>query len=151
MCTFPSWIEGENGECYFLTDKDVRDHGIDWKDAIGHDAIRKIFPGLKGIDQEGFEQSIPTLLTNAIMKGKCRKIMKASNYTRVTLKNGLLHSFNNLPAIEWTNGIKCWYKNGSFHREDNLPAIERPTGKNCWYKNGIFLYMEKEKNDKSIS
>jgi hypothetical protein len=39
------------------------------------------------------------------------------------------------PAIEYTNGDKCWYINGKRHREDG-PAIERVSGHKSWYING---------------
>ncbi len=50
-------------------------------------------------------------------------------------KNGLSHRDNDLPAIEYDNGIKCWYQNGKLHRENDLPAIEGYDGTKCWYKN----------------
>jgi antitoxin component YwqK of YwqJK toxin-antitoxin module len=53
-----------------------------------------------------------------------------------TYKNGLLHSFNDEPAI--INDIyKLWYKDGKIHRENDLSALvnlEQSIQK--WYKNG---------------
>jgi len=39
-----------------------------------------------------------------------------------TYKNGLLHSFDDLPAVN-DKGLKMWYKNGKPHREGDKPAI----------------------------
>jgi hypothetical protein len=38
------------------------------------------------------------------------------------------------PAIEYSEGDKCWYQNNKRHREDG-PAIEFSTGTKCWYQN----------------
>ena len=72
-----------------------------------------------------------------------------------------LHRDNDLPAIEWKDGIrkewykhgelhrvkgyavididenKEWYRKGVLHRTRDLPAVERSTGSKYWYKNGI--------------
>jgi len=37
------------------------------------------------------------------------------------------------PAIEWSDGTKCWYKKGLRHREEG-PAIEFTNGDKYWYK-----------------
>ena len=39
------------------------------------------------------------------------------------------------PAIEYSDGAKCWYRNGKLHREDG-PAIMRPDGSCEWRLNG---------------
>ena len=39
------------------------------------------------------------------------------------------------PAIECTNGRRCWYQNGLLHRTDG-PAIEWAHGINEWWLNG---------------
>lgn len=43
------------------------------------------------------------------------------------------------PAIEYTNGTKCWYRNGLCHREDG-PAVEYPDGSCNWYLDGVPLH-----------
>lgn len=43
--------------------------------------------------------------------------------------NGKLHSFDDLPAIEWDCGIKEWYMNGKRHRDNDLPAYITSDGK----------------------
>jgi hypothetical protein len=53
-----------------------------------------------------------------------------------TYKNGLLHSFNDIPAIIKNNGNQCWYKNGKLHRDNDLPAVIWYDGSQEWYKNG---------------
>jgi hypothetical protein len=39
------------------------------------------------------------------------------------------------PAIEWTEGSKCWCINGLKHREDG-PAVISSDGDTWWYING---------------
>jgi hypothetical protein len=39
------------------------------------------------------------------------------------------------PAIERSDGTKCWYLNGKLHCEDG-PAIEHSDGTKFWYLNG---------------
>ena len=53
-----------------------------------------------------------------------------------TYLNGALHSFNDLPAIEWANGDKWWYRNNKVHRDNDLPAKEYASGDKWWYRNG---------------
>ena len=53
-----------------------------------------------------------------------------------TYKNGLLHSFDDLPAIN-RGDYQVWYKNGQRHREGDLPAIISRDFKG-WYINGVF-------------
>jgi hypothetical protein len=53
-----------------------------------------------------------------------------------TYMNGLLHSFDDLPAIN-RGDYQVWYKNGQRHREGDLPAIISKDLK-CWYINGVF-------------
>jgi antitoxin component YwqK of YwqJK toxin-antitoxin module len=39
-----------------------------------------------------------------------------------TYGNGVLHSFNDMPAEVWGEK-KYWYKNGKIHRDNDLPAV----------------------------
>ena len=51
-----------------------------------------------------------------------------------TYRNGLLHSFNDEPAV--ANSIsKMWYKDGKKHRDGDLPAVEESNGTKWWYRN----------------
>jgi hypothetical protein len=43
-------------------------------------------------------------------------------------KEGNRHRGDDLPAVEYSNGVKKWYKNGKLHRENDLPAVEYPNG-----------------------
>lgn len=40
------------------------------------------------------------------------------------------------PAIEYSDGTKCWYRNGLLHREDG-PAVIYHNGTRKWMLNGI--------------
>ena len=51
-----------------------------------------------------------------------------------TYKNGLLHSYADMPAINEAN-FKAWYKDGVVHREDDKPAVIE-FGWHDWYFNG---------------
>jgi len=54
-----------------------------------------------------------------------------------TYWNGLLHSYDDEPAIVADNGTyKVWYKQGKIHREGDLPAITRNEIYQEWYKEG---------------
>jgi hypothetical protein len=51
-----------------------------------------------------------------------RVIFRTENNKGYTFKNGLLHSYNDLPAIDKTE-YKVWYKDGLVHRDDDKPAV----------------------------
>ena len=51
--------------------------------------------------------------------------------------NGELHSFNDLPAIVYSDGTKIWYKDGLVHRDNDLPAVIMSDGTKKWCKNGL--------------
>jgi hypothetical protein len=63
--------------------------------------------------------------------GICKVIDKAATYY---YKNGKLHRADG-PAIEWSNGSKCWYINGECHRTDG-PATDDVGGYKEWRING---------------
>jgi len=65
------------------------------------------------------------------------KIIIYDNKIEMLNENGLLHSFNDIPAIEHYNGNKCWYNNGKCHRE-NEPAVVFTNGSKFWFKDGNF-------------
>ena len=47
------------------------------------------------------------------------------------------------PAIEETNGNKCWYRNGQYHREDG-PAVEFADGRKEYWILGIQYKTNKD-------
>ena len=47
----------------------------------------------------------------------------------------ILHSFDDEPAIIWSDGTKYWFKDGLKHRDNNLPAIIYSDGDCGYYKN----------------
>jgi hypothetical protein len=52
-----------------------------------------------------------------------------------TYKNGLLHSYNELPV--YTRGkYQVWYRDGKLHREADRPAIIN-RNYSAWFKNGL--------------
>ncbi len=56
-----------------------------------------------------------------------------------TYRNGLLHSYDDNPAIVADNGTyKVWYKEGKIHRDGDLPAITRDDVEyQEWYRAGM--------------
>ena len=52
---------------------------------------------------------------------------------------GNLHSFDDQPAVIYSNGDKYWFQNGQLHRDDpsgQQPAVILADGEQRWYKNG---------------
>ena len=52
-----------------------------------------------------------------------------------TYANGLLHSFNDEPAVI-QNGKRVWYHHSKIHRDNDLPAIIFANGDQCWCIHG---------------
>jgi len=120
MSDFPSWIvgDGENhrepGFIYFNTDKDLKEHKIDYKDGVGHDAIRKVWGNIQGYEREGFP--CPKEIVDAIRNGKCHKMMIADGCKEIHFnEDGQLHNENG-PAIIHMDKGKEWYLNGKIHK-----------------------------------
>ena len=133
MCDFPSWIEEDDGTVLFLTDKDLEERNIPPVDGVGHDAIRKVFPGIKGVDKEGF--SCPPEIAKAVNAGKMQKMMRVGGYEEIHLdEEGRFHCDSG-PAVVFPDGRKKWYQNGLLHN-DNGPAVVCPDGTKAWYQNG---------------
>ena len=80
MCVVPSWIETKDA-VLFLTDKDALEHKIDWKDATGHSAIRKVWPGIEGKKGEGLGPHTPKVVMDAILAGKLNRMAAAGDVT----------------------------------------------------------------------
>ena len=57
-------------------------------------------------------------------------IVKSEDKYGNTFCNGLLHSYNDQPAVKGKK-YKAWYKNGERHRDGDLPAVIQ--GKNKWW------------------
>jgi hypothetical protein len=62
-------------------------------------------------------------------------VFKHTDDSGNTYKNGLLHSYNDLPAVI-VDDSNQWYRDGLLHREGDLPAVIEADI--CeWYKNGV--------------
>ena len=122
MCDFPSWIEVK-GQAVFSTD-DILPPNANPANYVGHEGIRSLFPGTKGVDREEFP--CHPEVAKAITAGKMRRLMESSGYksVRVNVK-GKLHRLDG-PACEWANGTKEWWVNGKLHRSVVQPS-SRPT------------------------
>ena len=82
MCHVPSWITTKDA-VLFLTDKDAQTHGIDWKDATGHSAIRKLYPNVQGEQGEGLGKHTPKEVISALATGKMNRIAAAGELSIV--------------------------------------------------------------------
>ena len=78
MCQVPSWIKTDDA-VLFVTDKDAIEHKIDWKDATGHMAIRKLWPRCKGEEGEGLSKHTPQVVVDAILAGRMNSIAAAGD------------------------------------------------------------------------
>ena len=67
------------------------------------------------------------------------------NGTKVYYRNNLLHSDDDLPAIEFSDGDKRWYRKGFIHRIGGH-AVEYSNGEKLWYLFGNGGYTEDEYN-----
>ncbi len=137
MCDFPSWIETNDGTAVFLTDKDIDScdgMAVDY-DCIGHHAIRKIYPKIKGDDREGFPCHPD--VAKEIIAGKMRQMMKIGGYAEIYVNaHGKIYRDNDQPAAVYADGTKRWYKNGKIYRDNDQPAEVYADGTKFWYKNG---------------
>jgi hypothetical protein len=71
-----------------------------------------------------------------ILRKYCGKVMIKEIRDGDTYGNGLLHSFNDIPARIGYNRTQEWYKNGFLHRDNDMPAIIYSNKTQIWYKNG---------------
>ena len=108
MCDFPSWIVVK-GKAVFATD-DILPKGCDPADYVGHEGIRSLFPGTKGVDREEFP--CHPQVAKAIMAGKMRKLMESAGHKSVRVNaKGKLHRVDG-PAYECADGTKEWWVKG---------------------------------------
>jgi len=66
---------------------------------------------------------------------KGMRVVKYRNRTETRNNKNECHSFNDEPAIIYSNGTKVWYKEGKHHRE-NGPTCEWFDGYKEWYYEG---------------
>ena len=48
---------------------------------------------------------------------------------------GKRHSFDDRPAIIYSNGDQSWYRNNKLHRDNDQPAVIYADGTQKWYQN----------------
>lgn len=64
-------------------------------------------------------------------------VFKSQDMFGSTYKNGLLHSFDDQPAISLDNGTnKFWYRNGYRHRDGDKPAVVKGEKYMEWWVHG---------------
>ena len=75
-----------------------------------------------------------------IRKAAGKVVFRHSDKEGRTYKNGVLHSYEDKPAVIDVY-FKNWCKNGKLHREGDFPAIIDGENYKVWYKNG-YVYRE---------
>jgi hypothetical protein len=60
-----------------------------------------------------------------------------------TYLNGVLHSFDDQPAVITVLGSRKWYHNGLLHRDNGSPAIMSSDGTREWYTHGKFTCISR--------
>ncbi len=108
MCQVPSWIVTKDA-VLFLTDKDAEAHGIDWKDATGHAAIRKVWKGCGGTEGEGLGKDTPQVVVDAFLSGRMNRLIAAGD---LLIRNG-----------EWTMPALTTAGNVSVYGKFDAPAL----------------------------
>jgi len=84
---------------------------------------------------------LPDYEANLLRTATGEVLFRHTNKDGHTYKNGLLHSYNDKPAlIEGTR--QEWYKNGVRHRDGDLPAVIDGKRRE-WYING-WLHREND-------
>ena len=90
---------------------------------------------------------LPAEEGNDLRRVAGRVEFKSEDKNGNTYKNGLLHSYDDLPAIIDSEGTKQWYKNGQHYMTEfsngtkawyngNINEVEFPDGTRNWYKDG---------------
>jgi hypothetical protein len=65
---------------------------------------------------------LPASEGNDLRRAAGKVVFKSTDKDGNTYRNGLLHSFDDVPALVNKN-TREWYKNGILHREGDQPAI----------------------------
>jgi hypothetical protein len=68
--------------------------------------------------------------------GKCEIKDEIEGKTYI---NGLLHSFDDKPAMIGSTGTKYWYYKGKQHREEGKPAVEYADGSMLYFNMGVLV------------
>ncbi len=93
MCDVPSWIRTTDGAVLYVADADAKRHGIQWNDATGHHAIRKIWPTAEGTEGEGLGKDTPPEVVQCLLAQKMNSIAAAG---KVLVCDGVW----NLPIVQ---------------------------------------------------
>ena len=65
-------------------------------------------------------------------------VFRSESQNGNTYRNGLLHSFDDIPAVV-SGGRQEWYKDGLLHREGDRPAVVSEGSYKQWWVNGVFV------------
>jgi hypothetical protein len=87
-------------------------------------------------DEEFRKYALTTVAINEFIQlfKLVERVCDGTDYVRVqTSIFGLIHSFNDEPAIVFNNGKKMWYYGGCIYRGDDKPAIIEKNRTKIWY------------------
>ena len=73
-----------------------------------------------------------------------KRVVEYFDYSTCSYLDGVLHSFDNNPAVEYKDGTKMWFYRGKRHKIDG-PAVEYSDGTKYWFIYGN-LVSEEEYN-----
>ena len=100
---------------------------------------------IKPINYKNYPECMFAMISAFLPKGEGndlrrvagKVVFRSTDRDGRTYRNGLLHSYDDSPAVVADNGTyKVWYKQGKIHREGDLPAITRNEQYQEWYRYG---------------
>jgi hypothetical protein len=94
---------------------------------------------LNKLKNTNYPQSMFAVLSSFLRADVLRRVVgttvfKSTSENGGTYKNGLLHSFDDKPAVS-KGQCQQWYRDGKLHREGDLPALVSPNRQE-WYRDG---------------
>jgi hypothetical protein len=77
---------------------------------------------------------LPAVQADVLRRVTGSDVFRSTDENGGTYKNGLLHSFDDKPAVS-KGQYQEWYKDGKLHRDGDVPAVVCPNRQE-WYKDG---------------
>ena len=77
---------------------------------------------------------LPAVQADVLRRVTGSAVFRSTDENGSTYKNGLLHSFDDKPAVS-KGQYQEWYKDGKLHREGDFPAVVSPNRQE-WYRDG---------------
>src|SRR5512139_2059611 len=153
MCEFPSWIETDDGEVHFLTDRAIaklvkmEGKSSDWTDYIGHESIRNNLAIKGGRDCESV--SLPHEIQSAIEAGKMKRMAKAAGYDEVFLRG--LHEIKQgrVLVLGWAQ-VTAWGNSQVTARENSQVTAWENSQVTAWGNSRVTARENSQVTDKRV-